>query len=135
MRTTTVVLTWIVRIAGIGQILLGLSIWFGPGLRLLPIHLLTGCLIVACLWILAVLAVIVRGRPALAGFALGWGLVLPAFGMVQSSILVGPLHWIIQVVHLLMGLIALGTADALARHVLTVRGGPASGSTPSAKQL
>jgi hypothetical protein len=135
MRTATLVLTWIVRIAGIGQILLGLSIWIGPGLRLLSLHLLTGCLIVVCLWILAVLALIVRGRPALAAFAIGWGLVLPAFGMAQSSILIGPLHWIIQVVHLLMGLIALGTADALSRHILMARAGRSAGSSPSAKQL
>lgn len=120
-RTAILVLTWIVRVAGIVQILLGLSIWIGPGLPYTWLHIQTGVLIVAGLWILAVLALIVRGRPALAGFALLWGLALPAFGMVQSEILVGEWHWIVRVVHLLMGLIALGTADALAKHVLATR--------------
>lgn len=41
--------------------------------------------------------------------------------MAQSEILVGPMHWIVRVLHLLMGLIALGTADALAKHVLATR--------------
>jgi hypothetical protein len=121
MRTATVVLMWIVRVAGIVQILLGLSIWVGPGLRYFPIHIQIGFLVVAGLWILAVLALVARGRPALVGFAFLWGLALPAFGMAQAEILVGPLHWIIRVVHLLMGLIALGTADALAKHVLATR--------------
>jgi hypothetical protein len=112
---------WIVRIAGIVQILLGLSIWIGPGMPYVSLHIQTGILIVAGLWILAVLALIQGGRAALAGFAFVWGLALPAFGMVQGTILVGSLHWIIQVVHLLMGLIALGTADALAKHVLEAR--------------
>jgi hypothetical protein len=121
MRTATHVLIWIVRIAGIVQILLGLSIWIGPGMRYFPLHIQIGFLIVAGLWILAVLALIVRGRPVLAGFALVWGLALPVFGLAQADILVGPFHWIIRVIHLLMGLIALGTADALAKHVLATR--------------
>lgn len=121
MRTLTLVLVWIVRVAGIVQILLGLSIWIGFGMRYLPVHIQIGFLVVAGLWGLAVLALIVRGRPAQAGFALVWGLALPAFGMAQPEILVGPYHWIIRVLHLLMGLIALGTADALAKHVLAVR--------------
>jgi hypothetical protein len=121
MRTAILVLIWIVRVAGVVQILLGLSIWIGPGMRYLSIHIQTGFLIVVCLWILAILALIVRGQPALVGFAFVWGLALPAFGMAQAEILVGPLHWIIRVIHLLMGLIALGTADALAKHVLATR--------------
>jgi hypothetical protein len=120
MRTTTLVLVWIVRIAGVVQILLGLSIWMGFGLPY-SIHVQNGFLIVACLWGLAVLTLITRGRPALAGFAFVWGLALPAFGMAQATILVGPMHWTIRVIHLLMGLIALGTADALAKHVLAAR--------------
>jgi hypothetical protein len=47
--------------------------------------------------------------------------VFPAFGMAQAAILVGPLHRVIRVIHLLMGLITLGTADALAKHVLATR--------------
>ena len=121
MRTATLVLIWIVRIAGIIQILLGLAIWLGPGLRFLPIHIQAGFLIVICLWILAILALIVRGRPGLVAFAFVWGLALPAFGMPQAAILVGPLHWIIRVIHLVMGIIALATADRLAKHVLATR--------------
>ena len=121
MRTAILVLIWIVRVAGVVQILLGLSIWIGPGMRYISLHIQAGFLIVVGLWILAFLALIVRGRPALAVFALVWGLALPAFGMAQAAILVGPLHWIIRVIHLLMGLIALGTADALAKHILATR--------------
>lgn len=121
MRTATLAFMWIVRVAGIVQILLGLAIWFGPGMPYLSLHIQTGFLIVGGLWILAVLALIVRGRPALAGFAFVWGLALPAFGMAQATMLVGSLHWIIRVVHLVMGLIALGTADALAKHILATR--------------
>jgi hypothetical protein len=42
MRTAIHVLIWIVRVAGVVQILLGLSIWVGPGLRYLPLHIQAG---------------------------------------------------------------------------------------------
>ncbi|MGI5130970.1 hypothetical protein ACQEVB_29485 [Pseudonocardia sp. CA-107938] len=122
MRSATLVIVWIVRIAGIVQILLGLSIWIGIGSNLYSIHIGNGLLIVIGLWLLALLALVARGRAGLAGFALVWGLALPAFGMVQADILVGSFHWLVRVLHLLMGLIALATADALAKHVLTRAG-------------
>ncbi|WP_232668223.1 hypothetical protein [Pseudonocardia sp. TRM90224] len=118
MRTATLVVIWIVRIAGTVQILLGLSIWIGVAGPLFAFHIPIGLTIVGCLWVLAVLSLAARGRPAPAVFAFVWGLALPAFGMTQASILPGSLHWIVQVAHLLMGLIALGTADSLAKHVL-----------------
>ncbi|MEJ3658486.1 hypothetical protein WEH80_36560 [Actinomycetes bacterium KLBMP 9759] len=121
MRTATLVLMWIVRVAGVVQILLGLSIWIGVGTQFFSFHIPNGILIVGCLWALAALAMIRRGPPALVGFAFIWGLALPAFGIAQADMLVGPWHWVIQVVHLLMGLIALGTADALAKHLRTAR--------------
>ena len=49
----------------------------------------------------------------LAGVA--WGLVVVMFGLNQARILPGALHWIIQIVHLLLGLGAIGLAENLAR--------------------
>jgi hypothetical protein len=34
--------------------------------------------------------------------------------MRQSSLLVGPLHWVIQVVHLLLGILAVGLGQIAA---------------------
>jgi len=121
VRSTTLITMWIVRLAGIIQIVLGLLIWTGRALSYIPFHINNGFIVVLGLWTLAVLALIARGRAGLAAFALFWGLALPAFGMTQMSMLVGPWHWVIRVVHLLMGIIALGVADALAAHVLKMR--------------
>jgi len=44
-----------------------------------------------------------------------WGLVLPAFGMMQMNLLPGPWHWVIRTVHLLTGLVAMRLADLLFR--------------------
>jgi hypothetical protein len=128
MRTATLVARWIVRIAGIVQLVLGVLFWTGHALGLIPLHMATGVLVVLGLWTLAILALVARVRPGLAAFAILWGIALPAFGMAQMGILPGPWHWVIRTIHLVMGLAALGTADALATHVLGSR--RATGTSP-----
>ena len=121
MRAATIATVWIVRVAGIVQIVLGLLFWTGRALGYIPLHMSVGFVVVLGLWTLALLALVARTGAGLAAFAILWGLALPALGMTQAAILVGPWHWVIRVVHLLMGLIALGLADNLAKRVLKSR--------------
>lgn len=121
MRAATLATMWIVRVAGIVQIVFGLLFWTGRALGYIPLHMSVGFVVVLGLWTLAVLALVARTGAGLALFGLLWGLALPALGMTQAAILVGPWHWIIRVVHLLMGLTALGLADRLATRVLKSR--------------
>ena len=123
MRLTTLVAMWIVRLAGLTQIVIGLLIWSGRALTLIPMHMGIGFLVVLGLWTIAILALVAKTRSGLAIFALPWGVALPAFGMQQANILPGPSHWIIRLVHLTMALAALWIADALAKAVLK-RGNP-----------
>ena len=121
MRTTTLVTLWIVRLAGIVQLVVGVLFWTGRALGLVPFHMANGFLVVLGLWTLAVLAFVARTRRGLAVFALLWGIALPAFGMAQMAILPGPSHWVIRTIHLVMGIAALGMVDALSRHILASR--------------
>jgi hypothetical protein len=123
MRTITAVSLWIVRVAGTVQLVLGILFWTGHGYRYLPLHIVSGVVIVLTLWTVAVLALVARTRPGLATFGLIWGLALPAFGIRQAMILVGPMHWIVRVVHLLMGLAAMGVAGALGQAMLAAAPG------------
>ena len=121
MRIATLAAMWIVRVAGIVQIVLGLLFWTGRALGYIPLHMSVGFVVVLGLWTLALLALVARTGAGLAIFGILWGLALPALGMTQAGILVGPWHWIIRVIHLLMGLTALGLADRLATRVLKAR--------------
>lgn len=56
-------------------------------------------------------------RPGLILLTVVWGLVLPVFGMTQTRILPGSGHWVIRVLHLLVGLGALRLAEALATRI------------------
>ena len=118
MRATAAISLWIVRVAGTLQLVLGALFWTGHAYSFLPLHIISGISIVLTLWTVAVLALVARTRRGLALFGLLWGFALPAFGMQQASMLVGSMHWIIRVLHLLMGLAAMALAGTLGQAIL-----------------
>ena len=118
MRTTAAISLWIVRVAGTLQLVLGALFWTGHAYAFLPVHIISGAVIVLTLWTVAVLAIIAGTRRGLALFGLLWGLALPAFGMQQATMLVGSMHWIVRVLHLLMGLAAMALAGTLGQALL-----------------
>jgi hypothetical protein len=54
----------------------------------------------------------VPGR--LVAVAAVWGLIVPIVGLTQTNLLTGSLHWVIQVIHLLLGIGLIGLAENLA---------------------
>lgn len=118
MRAIAGISLWIVRVAGTLQLLLGALFWTGHAYSYVPVHIVTGSVIVLTLWLVAALALIARTRRGLAVFALLWGVALPAYGMWQATLLVGPMHWIVRVLHLLMGLAAMALAGMLGQAIL-----------------
>lgn len=132
MRAATTVAQWIVRFTGLIQLVLGALFWSGSALRLIPLHMLSGIVLVLALWTVAVLAATARVSPAFVGLAIAWGLLVVWFGLNQAQFLTGSLHWIVQVIHLLLGLGAIGQAENLAartkvrlhpRHVAPIASG------------
>jgi hypothetical protein len=107
----------VLRLCGALAVILGILFWSGNSLNLIPIHMLLGLLVVLSLWIVGIgQAFSSGGSWPLAGGALLLGLLVIVVGMTQSSLLVGPFHWVIQVVHLLLGILAVGIGQiAVAR--------------------
>jgi hypothetical protein len=117
MKTTATIIQQMIRLAGVLQIALGLLFWVGYALDFIGLHMLLGILLVLLLWTLAGMAAWARIAPALAALAIVWGLGTPILGMVQAQILPGSAHWVVQVVHFLVGLVALALAESLARRL------------------
>src|SRR5919202_1439676 len=93
----------------IASIILRILFWSGTALNLIPIHMLLGLLVVLSLWVVGIGQAFSRGGSwPVAGGAFLLGLLVIVVGMRQSSLLVGPFHWVIQVVHLLLGMLAVG---------------------------
>ena len=104
----------LVRITFLLQILLGLTFWSGNAKGLVPVHVVSGIVFVVSLWALAFAANRAGVSRGLVVFAAVWGLVIPALGASQTSILHGGAHWVIQVLHLLVGLVGIALAEQLA---------------------
>jgi hypothetical protein len=117
MNTTVTVLRTLVRIIGSIMIVLGVLFWTGNATTLIPLHMLLGVTLVLLLWTLAVIGAIVRVNVGLVAVALVWGLIVPVLGVTQTQLLPGSAHWLIRTLHLLVGLIAIGLADTLARAI------------------
>jgi hypothetical protein len=117
MNTIVVVAQTAVRICFVVLIVLGILFWTGRAGSLVPLHQFLGFVLVLGLWTLAVLAARSQVAFGLVAIAIFWGLLLPVFGLTQTRIAPGSLHWIVQILHLLVGLVAVGLAETLARRL------------------
>jgi hypothetical protein len=113
MRTITGIQMGI-RVFGVIQLVLGILFWTGNALGLVDLHQFIGILLVLALWTQAALAHRAGVPGGLVAGAAVYGLIVPIVGLTQRELLPGSAHWVIQVIHLLLGLGLLGLADTLA---------------------
>lgn len=111
VRITVMVL----RISALLALILGIIFWFNNSDSIVPFHMLLGIIVMLSLWVLGVAIGMAKGGSwGLAAGAIVLGLIMVALGASQAGILKdSPLHWIIQVVHLLIGLSAIGLGEAI----------------------
>lgn len=122
--TPRTVAGWSVRISGLIVLALGLALWTDSFPDLRGIHMLAGLVLVISLWAVALLAVRAGAPAPLVAVALLWGVLTVVFGLYQAQILPGDMHWIVEVGHLLVGVLAIGLGEMLTARVesATARG-------------
>ena len=113
MRTITGIQMGI-RVLGVVQLVLGVLFWTGNALGLVDLHQLIGILLVLALWTQAALAHRAGVPGGLVAGAAILGLIVPIVGLTQRELLVGSAHWVIEVIHLLLGIGLIGLAENLA---------------------
>ena len=118
MKVAVIALQWVIRVFAVVQLTLGGLFWSGNAFTLIPLHMLSGLLLVVGLWAQAGLALRAGVHPAFPVVAIAWGVLVVALGVTQDSLLPGSLHWLVQVLHLIVGLAAIGQAETLARRTL-----------------
>jgi hypothetical protein len=123
MKVTYTIAQMLVRITGVLLLILGLLIWTENMNNLTSIHMLIGVVFVVSLVVFAVAA---RQQGGSLGVAIGLAvlaIVVLGLGMTQMSLLPrpDPNHWIVQIVHLLIGMGALGLAEATGGRVRRLR--------------
>jgi len=112
MSITRILLVFM-RAAMAVQVIVGIGFWTGHWTSLVNVHMAIGSLFVISLWVISGIAG-AHGRPGrVVAFGFVWGVVVLALGMTQQSILVGDLHWIVRVLHLVVGIAAMPIAERL----------------------
>ena len=104
----------VLRVAVLFNLITGIIFWTGNADPLQIVHIIVGIIAVLSLWTLG----IVQGlRGGSFGLALGTfvvGFLLVLVGLFQSRWLTDPSnHWIIQVIHLILGLAAIGMGEMI----------------------
>jgi membrane-associated protease RseP (regulator of RpoE activity) len=103
-----------IRAAWLVQLALGLAFWTGNALGLVDLHQLLGILLVLALWTQAALAYRAGVPVGMVAAAVVYGLIVLIVGLTQRELLPGSAHWVIEVIHLLLGIGLLGLAENLA---------------------
>jgi hypothetical protein len=112
----------LVRITGVLQLILGLLMWTEPSLFYLRLpHTVLGIVFVLALWVLAAVSTRAGVPIGLAGGVAVLGLVALVLGMTQASLMPGSSHWVIQVLHLLIGMAAVGSGEAIGGRLRRMR--------------
>lgn len=119
----------VLRLCVVLAVILGILFWLNiltPAGTILSVHETLGILVVVTLWIIGVM-LLTRGGGTigLAVVALVWGALILYVGLNQETILPGSSHWVIQVVHLLLGLGAGGIGETCARRYRAAKKGKA----------
>lgn len=105
IRIASVVLSF----AGLLALILGLLVWTNSALNLIQMHMLLGLLAVGALWVIGIgQAFSKAGSWLIAACALVVGAAMIIVGLNQSALRLGALHWVVQVLHLVLGLLVIG---------------------------
>jgi hypothetical protein len=120
-------LFWIAQISFLSM-LLNILVQIG----FTSIHELFGLTGVLALLVLGTVAVSTSGIRLLGVGSMVYAVMVPVFGLTQSMILVGNLHWLIQAAHLLVGLGALALAGIIGTRYLRLKSAAAKAAVPEA---
>jgi hypothetical protein len=121
----------IAGVAGLGALTLGLLDWIA-NVSFISIHILFGLTVALSLLVLSIVAVFTKGMRLLGAIGIVYALIIPAFGLTQTTLLVDSLHWLIQAAHLLVGLGALALAGIMSTRYLRLKSAAAKAAIPEA---
>jgi hypothetical protein len=103
----------VVRLGVLIELVLGILFWTGNADTLQIVHIVIGILVVLSLWTLGIAQGMQGGSFGLALATFVVGFLLALVGLFQTRWLIGSNHWVIQVIHLLLGLSAITVAEII----------------------
>jgi len=105
----------VLRLCASGVLLLGIVLWRGKLYEFLGLHMALGAFFVLCVGVVAMVAITAGVSTQRAFLLLVLATAIILLGLGQVHVLLGPLHWMVRTVHLLMGLMAIVQTELLAK--------------------
>ena len=115
----------VVAITGLCALVLGLFIWIA-NIDLTDIHMLFGLLVTLGLLVMSIIALSARGLRIWGTVGIVYAIVVLIFGISHVNLLVGNLHWLIQMLHTLVGIGAIALTGLIGARYRTLKRGEAS---------
>jgi hypothetical protein len=103
----------VLRICALAALILGILFWTDNAKGLTLVHMLLGFAVVISLWVLGIAQGLRGGSFGLALSTFVVGLLLAFVGLFQTRWLTNDMHWIIQVIHLVLALAAIGLGEMI----------------------
>ena len=101
--------TALLTLAGTLALILGLLYWAGTAVHLMTMHMPLGLLTVGALWVSGIAQAAIKGGSWFIAASTAFvGAATIVFGLLHPALMVGEFHWIIQVVHLALGILTIG---------------------------
>jgi hypothetical protein len=107
---------YLVRGLGIIALALGLMFFGGDARGLIPLHIVLGVLVAVALVVLS-LAAIMAQRVGLGIVGIVVAVLMVVVGMGQDQMLRGQDQWIVQVLHILLGMGAIGYGEVIGKRL------------------
>lgn len=117
MRTATIVTQMLLRLCFLVLLVLGILVWTGHAKNLVNLHMAIGSIFVLGLWLLALLGANAKVGVGLVVNAAIGGFIVLGLGMTQRAVMTGDMHWLVRVVHLLVGVAALGISEQIGARI------------------
>ena len=99
--------TWIAHVPGIGTQLQGWLNWIANSTGFISTHMVLGIAFAVLLLALSLIQLLTGRMRLLGASGIVYTLILTALGFTQTGLLVGPMHWLIQTAHVVIGFGAL----------------------------
>ncbi len=100
---------------------MGLLLWKGGFAGTLRLHMTLGAIVAVYLIILALAAGSARVQVPMAIVSVLWAAATLYIGTAQSGLMPGSSHWVVEALHLILGIGAIGLAEMLAGAVTRQR--------------
>jgi hypothetical protein len=132
LTANSTITTWIARVPGVGTQLLGWLFLLTQSSSFIFTHMVLGATFALLLLALSLVQLLTGRMRLLGASGIVYTLILTVLGFTQTGLLQGPMHWLIQTAHVVIGFGALALVQVISVRDARLRRSAATVPAPRA---